>query len=111
MVRAASQSPPCWALLALDMGTIDRRLGLLSQTTGDLNQAGFVEIVIEAVGFGVEANHFLTHQFIDESSQLGLRLDHFVVRQQLPQSCDITWEGFTTPPSGSINHRFRLVAT
>ena len=46
---------------------------------GDLHEAGFVEVVVEAVGFGIDCDNLRTHQVLREGLQIRLRLDNLEV--------------------------------
>ena len=47
----------------------------------DLDQADLVEVVVEAVGFGVEGDDLFTQQLLGESLEVGPLRDDFVVAQ------------------------------
>jgi hypothetical protein len=52
----------------------------------DLDQAGLVEVVVEAVGLGVDGDHLLAEQVVRERIEIRSGLDQFVVRHSFPQS-------------------------
>ena len=52
----------------------------------DLDQAGLVEVVVEAVRLGVDGDHLLAEQVVRQRVEIRSGLDQLVIRHSFPQS-------------------------